>query len=111
MLSSIRSCYAGNDFAVRHRRFLYSIWFCCLASAVAIQETVLLSSIGVSCPASSTPISMPTTTYMLCTTGRQHQITSGGNRVDPRTAYAFQVRGVTNAGYTDWSESVTRICT
>ena len=29
----------------------------------------------------------------------------------PGTAYAFQVRGVTNAGYTDWSESVTRICT
>jgi hypothetical protein len=29
----------------------------------------------------------------------------------PGTAYAFQVRAVTNAGYTDWSESVTRICT
>jgi len=28
----------------------------------------------------------------------------------PGTAYAFQVRAVTNAGYTDWSESVTRIC-
>jgi hypothetical protein len=29
----------------------------------------------------------------------------------PGTAYVFQVRAVTNAGYTDWSESVTRICT
>ena len=29
----------------------------------------------------------------------------------PGTAYAFQVRAVTDAGYTDWSESVTRICT
>jgi hypothetical protein len=29
----------------------------------------------------------------------------------PGTAYAFQVRAVTNSGYTDWSESVTRICT
>ena len=29
----------------------------------------------------------------------------------PGTAYAFQVRAVTNTGYTDWSESVTRICT
>jgi len=29
----------------------------------------------------------------------------------PGTAYAFQVRAVTGAGYTDWSESVTRICT
>ncbi len=48
LLSSIRGCYAGNDFAVRHRRFLDSIWFCCLASAVAVQETVLLSGIGVS---------------------------------------------------------------
>jgi hypothetical protein len=27
----------------------------------------------------------------------------------PGTAYAFQVRAVTNSGYTDWSESVTRI--
>lgn len=27
----------------------------------------------------------------------------------PGTAYAFQVRAVTKAGYTDWSESVTRI--
>jgi len=29
----------------------------------------------------------------------------------PGTAYAFQVRAVTNSGYTDWSESVTRIST
>jgi hypothetical protein len=29
----------------------------------------------------------------------------------PATAYAFQVRAVTNSGYTDWSDSVTRICT
>jgi len=27
------------------------------------------------------------------------------------TAYAFQVRAITNSGYTDWSESVTKICT
>ena len=27
------------------------------------------------------------------------------------TAYAFQVRAVTKSGYTDWTESVTRICT
>jgi hypothetical protein len=25
--------------------------------------------------------------------------------------YAFQARAQTNSGYTDWSESVTRICT
>ena len=31
--------------------------------------------------------------------------------LNPGTAYAFQVRAVTNDGYTDWSESVTRICT
>src|SRR5947199_265512 len=31
--------------------------------------------------------------------------------LSPGMAYAFQVRAVTNAGYTDWSESVTRICT
>ena len=29
----------------------------------------------------------------------------------PGTAYAFQVRAVTNDGYTDWSASVTRIAT
>jgi hypothetical protein len=29
----------------------------------------------------------------------------------PGTTYVFQVRAVTNSGYTDWSESVTRICT
>ena len=29
----------------------------------------------------------------------------------PGTTYAFQVRGVKIDGYTDWSESVTRICT
>lgn len=29
----------------------------------------------------------------------------------PGSAYVFQVRAVTNSGYTDWSESVTRICT
>jgi len=29
----------------------------------------------------------------------------------PGTAYAFQVRAATDSGYTDWSESVTRICT
>ena len=29
----------------------------------------------------------------------------------PGTTYAFQVRGVKVDGYTDWSESVTRICT
>ena len=29
----------------------------------------------------------------------------------PGTAYAFQVRAVTDSGYSDWSESVTRICT
>jgi hypothetical protein len=29
----------------------------------------------------------------------------------PGTAYAFQVRAVTDSGYADWSESVTRICT
>ena len=29
----------------------------------------------------------------------------------PGTAYVFQVRAVTDLGYTDWSESVTRICT
>jgi hypothetical protein len=29
----------------------------------------------------------------------------------PATTYAFQVRAVTNSGYTDWSDSVTRICT
>jgi hypothetical protein len=29
----------------------------------------------------------------------------------PGTAYVFQVRAVTKSGYTDWSESVTRICT
>ena len=80
---------SGNGFAVQHRHFLDSIGVCRLASAFAIQETVLLSSIGVSCPASSTPISKPTTTYMLCTTGRQHQITSGGNRVDPRHGLRF----------------------
>ena len=29
----------------------------------------------------------------------------------PGTAYAFQIRAVTESGYSDWSESVTRICT
>jgi len=29
----------------------------------------------------------------------------------PGTAYAFQVRAVTDSGYTDWSQSVTRMCT
>ncbi|PYS06274.1 MAG: hypothetical protein DMG17_32620 [Acidobacteria bacterium] len=29
----------------------------------------------------------------------------------PATAYVFQVRAVTDSGYTDWSDSVTRICT
>ena len=29
----------------------------------------------------------------------------------PGTTYVFQVRSLTNSGYTDWSESVTRICT
>jgi hypothetical protein len=29
----------------------------------------------------------------------------------PGTAYVFQVRAVTNAGYNDWSESITRIAT
>jgi len=29
----------------------------------------------------------------------------------PGTTYAIQVRAITNAGYTDWSESITRICT
>jgi hypothetical protein len=28
----------------------------------------------------------------------------------PGTTYAFQVRAQTNSGYTDWSDSVTRIC-
>ena len=28
----------------------------------------------------------------------------------PGTTYAFQVRALTKSGYTDWSESVTRIC-
>src|ERR1041385_4656967 len=28
----------------------------------------------------------------------------------PGTAYIFQVRAATDSGYTDWSESVTRIC-
>jgi hypothetical protein len=28
----------------------------------------------------------------------------------PGTTYAFQVRALTTSGYTDWSESVTRIC-
>jgi len=27
------------------------------------------------------------------------------------TAYAFQVRAVTNSGYTDWSQSIIRIAT
>jgi hypothetical protein len=29
----------------------------------------------------------------------------------PGTSYAFQVRAVTNSGYSDWSESITRIAT
>jgi len=29
----------------------------------------------------------------------------------PGTAYNIQVRAVTKAGYTDWSDPVTRICT
>ena len=29
----------------------------------------------------------------------------------PGATYAFQARAQTNSGYTDWSESVTRICT
>ena len=29
----------------------------------------------------------------------------------PGTTYVFQVRSLTNSGYSDWSESVTRICT
>ncbi len=29
----------------------------------------------------------------------------------PGATYAFQVRAVTNSGYTDWSEPITRICT
>jgi len=29
----------------------------------------------------------------------------------PGVTYAFQVRAVTNSGYTDWSDSVTRMCT
>jgi hypothetical protein len=29
----------------------------------------------------------------------------------PGTTYAFQVRAVTNTGYSDWSDSVTKICT
>jgi hypothetical protein len=33
------------------------------------------------------------------------------NGLTPGTAYAFQARAVTNSGYTDWSESVTRIAT
>jgi len=29
----------------------------------------------------------------------------------PGTTYAIQVRAITNSGYTDWTESITRICT
>ena len=29
----------------------------------------------------------------------------------PGTTYAFQVRALTKNGYTDWSDSVTIICT
>ena len=29
----------------------------------------------------------------------------------PGTTYAFQVRALTNSGYSDWSDSVTRMCT
>lgn len=41
----------------------------------------------------------------------QHETTGHGNRFDAWHGYAFQVRAVTDSGYSDWSESVTRICT
>ena len=31
--------------------------------------------------------------------------------LSPGTTYVFQVRAVTKAGYTDWSDSVTRVAT
>lgn len=32
-------------------------------------------------------------------------------RLTPGTAYVFQARALTDAGFTDWSDPVTRICT
>ena len=33
------------------------------------------------------------------------------NRLTPGTTYAFQVRALGKLGYTDWSDSATRMCT
>ena len=33
------------------------------------------------------------------------------NGLTPGTTYAFEVRSMDKAGYSDWSDSVTKICT
>jgi hypothetical protein len=33
------------------------------------------------------------------------------SHLTPGTVYAFQVKALTKSGYTDWSDSVTMMCT
>ncbi len=56
------------------------------------------------------PVANGTPAAWIIVTATKAQSPVAFNNLTPGTTYAFQVRALGKAGYTDWSDSVTRMC-